>query len=171
MTIPFSKTVMAPIDNFSHIHFSNIITDTVNWQHLSGSFIADSAYKYIVIGNFYDNTNTSIYQCDTSEVDGAYYLIDGVCVSDDSLDCSNWIYVNEYADKNEFLIFPNPASENLHIEGKFLDEEYIIENALGEIINRGFISKSISIDVSSIPNGLYYVSINGINRKFLVYKQ
>jgi hypothetical protein len=169
-TIPFSTTIMAPIDNFSHIHFSNIISDAVNWQHLFGSFVADSAYQYLVLGNFYDNTNTNVLQCDTAHVDGAYYLIDAVCVSDDSLACSNWNNINDLEAKDVFQIFPNPANQTLHIEGKFINEEYIIENILGEMIDRGFISNSTNINVRSLPIGLYYISINGKKRKFLVYK-
>jgi hypothetical protein len=169
-TMPFSSTIMAPIDNFSHIHFSDIITDTLNWEQLFGSFIADSAYNFIVIGNFYNNKNTSVYQCDTTQVDGAYYLIDAVCVSNDSSICSTWNYINDSFDKIEFKIFPNPVSENLHIDGNFFSERYFIENVLGEVIDQGFISASNNLNVSSFPNGLYFISIDGVNRKFLVYK-
>ena len=40
------------LQNFAHINSQSIVTDTLNWTNVSGSFIADSAYRYIVIGNF-----------------------------------------------------------------------------------------------------------------------
>ncbi|MFH2143484.1 MAG: T9SS type A sorting domain-containing protein [Bacteroidota bacterium] len=74
------------LNNFSHINSVSIISDKNNWVTISDSFIADSAYKYIFIGNFFDNLST-----DTILYSGlycySYYYIDDVCVSEDSLTC------------------------------------------------------------------------------------
>ncbi|MBK7886086.1 MAG: hypothetical protein IPJ86_01900 [Bacteroidetes bacterium] len=48
----------APLDNFAHIKLDSLLTDTVNWLKISGSFIADSNYNYISVGNFYDSQQT-----------------------------------------------------------------------------------------------------------------
>jgi len=38
----------------------NILSDTLNWTLISGTYIAQGGEKYITIGNFYDNSNTNI---------------------------------------------------------------------------------------------------------------
>jgi gliding motility-associated-like protein len=65
---------------------ANPLTDKVNWTRVSGNFIAAGGEKYIVIGNFKDDANSSIdsvpggnpsnhYDCQA-----AYYFIDDVFV-------------------------------------------------------------------------------------------
>lgn len=88
-TIPYSNTNWLPIANFAHISTSIIIIDTINWVNIFGSFIADSAYEYIAIGNFYDDINTDTINLNTSNICLTYYFIDDVCVSIDSLTCVN----------------------------------------------------------------------------------
>ena len=51
----YSASDPNPIDNFAHINETSIIIDTINWIRISGTFIADSAYQYIAIGNFFDD--------------------------------------------------------------------------------------------------------------------
>src|SRR5690554_5513739 len=43
-----------PNINFSHINETTIISEIEIWMKVSGSFVADSAYTYMIIGNFYD---------------------------------------------------------------------------------------------------------------------
>jgi hypothetical protein len=57
-TVPYSYSNPAPINNFAHYYCNNIITDTVKWTRINGSFIADSAYNYIIIGNFFADSLT-----------------------------------------------------------------------------------------------------------------
>ncbi|MFP5471532.1 MAG: hypothetical protein ACLGGV_08030 [Bacteroidia bacterium] len=48
--VRFSMNSTAPlIDNFAHVYSNSIISDTVNWVTVSGSFVADVAYEYIFI--------------------------------------------------------------------------------------------------------------------------
>ena len=41
--------------NFAHIKSDSVITDTIAWTLVSGNFVADSAYQYLVVGNHFDN--------------------------------------------------------------------------------------------------------------------
>jgi gliding motility-associated-like protein len=74
-------SIFGPLPNSAHVYTNSMISDSVNWVKIKGSFIADSAYNYIVIGNFFDEANT------TKSGTGAMYLLDDVCVSPDSLTC------------------------------------------------------------------------------------
>ncbi len=52
-TSQYSFNNPIPTNNFSPIYSDSIISDTVNWVQIKGSLIADSAYKYLVIGEFF----------------------------------------------------------------------------------------------------------------------
>lgn len=58
-----------------------VITDSVNWVTLKDSFYADSAYKFIVIGNFHDNLNTNVQAMNLNNAGlNAYYYFDDIHV-------------------------------------------------------------------------------------------
>ena len=57
-TINYNLSNPAPVGNYSQFCTDSIITDTLNWVHIESSFIADSDYVYITVGNFFDDTNT-----------------------------------------------------------------------------------------------------------------
>jgi hypothetical protein len=56
--VKFSTVPNFPINNISPVYSANIITDKQNWVTISGCFTADSAYKYICLGNFFTDANT-----------------------------------------------------------------------------------------------------------------
>lgn len=88
--------------NFAHFYTDSIITDTSSWSLLSGSFLADSSYRYIIIGNFFNNTSTDTIMHGSFGC-GPYYYIDDICVSIDSLTCvdiSNQIIDINASNKN-----------------------------------------------------------------------
>lgn len=83
-----NDTAQYLLNNFAHIYTENINADTTNWVNIRGSFIADSAYKYIFIGNFFDNASTDTILT-YGQYCSAYYYIDDICVSEDSMHCNN----------------------------------------------------------------------------------
>jgi hypothetical protein len=66
-TVSYSISNPVPIDNISHLRSVSVISDTANWVRISGSIIADSAYNYLILGNFYNdaNTDTTTLSCPT----------------------------------------------------------------------------------------------------------
>lgn len=67
--------------NYAHVFAQEIIIDTVGWTEINGVFVADSAYQYLVIGNFFDNANTDAMELPEGEPILPYYFIDDVCVT------------------------------------------------------------------------------------------
>jgi len=154
------------IHNFAHVYSSEIIIDTVNWTKISGSFIADSSYNYILIGNFFEfnNTNTS---CIDSNSKWAYYYIDYVCVSTDSLTCNSSpatcdVDINNVNLDNDIKIFPNPVNDNVFIEiADYNNVSIEVFNFLGENLNLNM-SKNLevyTIDFSNKQKGFYLIKI------------
>jgi len=79
--IRFATTTSFPIDNFSHMHATSVVTDNTNWITLTGAIYADSAYAYIGVGNFYTDANTSLVTvCSSCPYVHNEYYIDDICV-------------------------------------------------------------------------------------------
>ncbi|MFA4853596.1 MAG: T9SS type A sorting domain-containing protein [Bacteroidales bacterium] len=175
-----------PIMNNSAHFFSNtIISDTSGWTTITGTYIADSSYQYILIGNFFDNSHT-----DTSYIFGtwcqSYYFIDDICVSIDSLTCvipdgpnvcdsGEYIYETNLT-KESIIIYPNPTKGNIFIEQPQLQSANIkIYNLFGQLIfEKNFIQKNLEIDLSSYPVGVYLIQLmqsgQVFNKKIILIK-
>lgn len=77
--IKFSKGQDFPINNIAHLYSSTIITNKSNWTQISGTFVADSVYQYICVGNFFDDANTSkIVSCPPCSYNLYGYYIDDI---------------------------------------------------------------------------------------------
>ena len=160
ISYPNFWTEPIPINDTAHVYTNTIITDTVNWVKISGTFIADSAYNYIAIGNFYTDSHTSIIQLD-SIATLAYYYIDDICVSTDSNYCNSISGITNIDFKNPMKIFPNPLQSELNIEGiGFTDIE--IYDDIGKLVfEKKFIDAiyRTKIQLPNLCKGLYVVKI------------
>ena len=58
----------------------------------------------------------------------------------------------------EISIFPNPNTGLFEISG-IAEGDYSILNTAGQVIQRGRLSSSMSIDMTDAPQGVYFISI------------
>ena len=162
-TLSSNPAIPDTINNFSHVFHSTIITDTLNWTLIMGSFIADSNYNYIAIGNFFDNANTDTLKImnGTPSVEFAYYFIDDVCVSTDSLTCYNFTTgVKEQEEQLKVNIYPNPTSTHFNIEGINQPYHLTIYNAVGQLLHQEHVNEySKQVDVRQYAKGLLFIRI------------
>lgn len=86
----YSENSPHPVDDSCHVCSNQLIMDTLNWIEVSGSFIPDQQYNYIVIGNFYSDATTETMLVFDSLYCGnvSSYYVDEICVSTNSLTCS-----------------------------------------------------------------------------------
>jgi hypothetical protein len=160
------------VNNNPKVYSSSIITDTLNWVQIFGSFVADSAYQYIVLGNLFDdaNTDTLIIDSGTSTSCNAYYFIDDVCVSTDSSFAANYIYtaIQEEPLKDNFNIYPNPVTDYFTIDNHLLNEPYdlIIYNTLGQKLyeEKNISTDTKTINVNHFTKGLLIINIKSKNQ-------
>lgn len=150
--------------NSAHIFSNSIISDTVNWYNIAGEFIADSAYSYLVLGNFFDenNTDTIIFGGQPFGGSAAYYYLDDVCVSSDSIFANNWSSVFESKNNNKYSIYPNPVSDVLTIESEYPIEFITIWDLIGQPVVEAKIldiRKHENLDVSDLKSGTYIFEI------------
>ncbi|MEY2830207.1 MAG: hypothetical protein RIQ33_2065 [Bacteroidota bacterium] len=149
-------------NNFAHIYTNSIITDTSHWEKVSGSFIADSAYNYFMIGHFYDSIHTNIQCLDTSNHTNrwAYYFVDDICISTDSHTCNPIKTAVDEVNLSSFLIYPNPVQDIIHIKGT-KDYSCLLMNLLGTPVRA---NDNDIIDVSDLPNGIYILTLISKNK-------
>ena len=77
--------------------------------------------------------------------------------------------VNETDIEKGFVVYPNPTDGILYILSENTDAEYRIVNIMGQTMLTGRIdSESQQIDVSSLSDGLYYITIDNASRIIVI---
>lgn len=166
-TIQYNTSSPTPVSNFAHVFNSTPIQDTTNWTTISGSFIADSAYQYIIIGNFFDDANTTFIKMNSSNNCYSYYYVDDICVSTDSIVCSTGTAIIENKNIAENIsVFPNPTSGNATITYTLPQGEtqgkIIIYDTQGKEVKRFNVDRtfdSLVISTENLQSGLYYYNL------------
>lgn len=146
--------------HFAHVSADSINRDTLNWTHFQKYFIADSAYRYLYLGNFYEIAHT---QKDTPIRALSSYYFDDVSVVLDNT------YLSIDTKKNSHLInvYPNPANDLITVESTF-DTNFTtfkIYSITGFLVKQvqGESLHSVDLDVSDLNSGYYFVRINFLN--------
>jgi hypothetical protein len=175
----FTMSSQCRIDNSSHIKAKINISDTLKWTKIFGSFTADSAYKYLMIGNFYDNWLSGVitYTQGTSPSIESYYFIDNVIVSTDSTYASSFVGIDQNVlDIKESKFYPNPFYNTFKIESDKGFKRYEIFNLSGEVLKQDFLmdNQFNEVELTGIEPGFYYIELineNGIKKKYKLLKQ
>jgi hypothetical protein len=138
-TVQFNQFSPAPINNFAHIFSSQIINDSTNWIIISGSIIADAAYTFLSIGNFFDDINTETLEVTSSpETKWSYYYIDDVCLSSSPTTCEMALGLNN------LLLNDKKVVSIVDIMGREVEEKS--NTLLIYIYNDGTTKKVIKIE-------------------------
>ena len=118
------------------------------------------------------------YTCSQSQFDEGYIVVQGVEAAKDG---EMRLLSNRSMDlvglgENEataFKVYPNPANGILFVETRratsLPEETYRIVNPIGQTMMEGQITmEKQQIDVRNLSNGLYFITIGGATRKFVV---
>ncbi len=149
--------------NYAHIEHPQILADTVGWTLVSGSFVADSAYTYLMLGNFFSNANTdTLHFADPNSVfpwyPWGYTLIDAVCVTADPAGCDLGHGVGE-GQAEAVVLFPNPAHDQLVVQGCGGAEAQVLD-ALGRVLWQGRVaSDRWVLEVAAWARGAYVLRV------------
>jgi len=164
-----------PWDNNPNFYTNNFITDTVNWITISGSFIADSAYQYLAIGNFFDDVNTNTIHLSYPLL--SYYFIDDVCVSTDSAYTYNYVYtgITNLEQDISVSVFPNPFTNQLSFEVSANEPATV---TLYDMLSRQVMQKTFTatttLNTAQLATGIYIYQLQnskGVIKKGKVVKQ
>lgn len=170
-TVGFGYNNLVPNNN-AQFYTDSIITDTLNWILIKGSFIADSSYQFIAFGNFFDDNHTDTAGLGLN-TQNSYYFIDDVCLSSDSLSCIRTVSLEEISSSPLLNIFPNPFTAFFTISSKLKVREIKIFNDTGiEVYNSSselLYQNNLMIKTQDWSNGIYLLQIN-INGKIQTIK-
>lgn len=71
--------------------------------------------------------------------------------------------------ENDVKVYPNPTRGILFVETQSLASAYRITNPMGQTVLTGQITgETEQIDVSNLPHGMYFITVEGVTRKFVV---
>lgn len=121
--------------------------------------------------NWSNGANTSII--DGLEI-GVYTVIvtdENGCSKEQSFEVGG-VTSNDNAEENQFMVFPNPAKDEINLVYYGKSDQLKIYNAKGKIIQELKIEgESTKIDLSDWSPGLYFIRINklGGTKKFIKY--
>jgi hypothetical protein len=144
--------VMPQVD---YTHYGIIVNDT-EWVSLVGTFVADSAYTNLVIGNFHSDTDVmklSVTIRPGKKIN--YYLIDSVAlemVEDAGIGIYNAVTAT-------IAVYPNPAGGRYTFSfGRIADYNLTLYNAVGVAVvkKEHVVQKDITIERGSLPAGHYF---------------
>ncbi|MCO6500550.1 MAG: T9SS type A sorting domain-containing protein, partial [Vicingus serpentipes] len=132
---------------------SNFVTDT-SWQKISDTLIANGGEKYLIIGNFSSDNQTSVIDVGGS-LGGGYYFIDDVSVTlIDSI-----VGIAEKRNENTTIIYPNPTKGAITMSLSKAPHEasaLIIYNVLGEQVENIPIRGINTQLILQQPAGVYF---------------
>ncbi|MGB6038155.1 MAG: T9SS type A sorting domain-containing protein [Cryomorphaceae bacterium] len=142
--------------NTSHYSHTEIMPVSNEWLTISHVFVADSAYQFLHLGNFYEDGETD-FQADFPNSNSSYYAIDDVSVTV-ALNTSN-----PGIDRNVVQLFPNPANDILNI--KMPQEIEINQLHILDSKGRTMVSdksnrnSNRAISISALQSGIYFIKI------------
>ena len=156
----YSLASPVPLNNVAHVYTDSVISDTVNWVEIKGFFISDSAYQYLSIGNFFDDSSTTYIRFDSIS-EYAYYYLDDILVADSTPTAINKIT------PGKLEIFPNPFQDELIIEGDKIELISVFDVFGRKIIERVPVSTLNKIKTDFLTKGFYFVEINTSENSFI----
>ncbi|MCO5274468.1 MAG: T9SS type A sorting domain-containing protein [Flavobacteriales bacterium] len=152
--------------NYAHVYSPSIITDTVGWTLVSGSFVADSAYRYVMLGNAFDNASTdTLHFANYNWLPQGYMVIDNVCVSMDPDGCPLAVGVpDRWAEV--VRLYPNPAQHRITVGGLKPGTLVRIRDLVGRNVWKGVSAGDrLSLDVEHWARGTYVLHVEGTRKR------
>lgn len=149
-----------PINNWAHMYSTAMISDTLNWTTIAGSFVADSAYTRVMVGNFFDDANTT-HVGDATQY-GAYYFLDDICVSTDSVFCYTYLGAPSLAVQPFVQVAPNPfeGSFVFSTDREWKNSEWRIYDITGGLVRIfPYAGRTQLIQRESLSAGLYFYQL------------
>ena len=152
-----------PLPNYAHVFTQEIITDSVGWTLVEGDFIADSAYTYMYLGNFFGDAETDDTLINPGGMFGlSYYYVDDVCVTPVGSECG-LVGVADEPEADAFIVGPNPFANEVWLRGPSGAQVLVTVCTLtGQVVMDRSIrlsGEAAPMDLSLLPAGPYMFTL------------
>ncbi len=154
--------------NSAALSLDIVPTDTAIWYNVSGTYVPDSAYSYLVIGNFYDEAYSEPTMQDVIGVgatDWAYAFIDDIRASFDLSYCAIDLGIPlEHASRP--VVYPVPFVNDLRVRWPALQAGsifYVVFDPVGRCVQQGGIEQmgeETVIHTEGLPSGVYHLRLS-----------
>jgi hypothetical protein len=132
----------------------------INWNIQNGVIVADLNNEIDVLWN-----NIGLGQIQVIVID----TING-CEWTDNLQVEIATGIHSTLNSNDFSIFPNPTNKMLSVQGNRNLKNVEVLDCFGRLIFREYnFSSNKTFDFSHLANGVYFLRINEITKKFIKY--
>ena len=180
--------------HFTHVSNYSLVIDNITvtnavWAGTISETIHYHVYRstngtdYELIG--YANGNATCYEDHDTSAPNFYYqvtaintIVGGTCESEPAMSVDGiHDFVTVQTDgvvelNDDIMVYPNPTHGILFVETRFIESStktYCITNTMGQTLMTGQITgETQQIDVSTLPQGMYFIAIDGVTRKFVV---
>jgi len=171
-TQPLMDLEWLPWPNYAHVSSPDVISDSVEWTTVQGVIVADSAYQFVLVGNFFDDASTTVELTNPGGQFGfSYYYVDDVCVVPLGGECGLAANVHTTASSSSFVVHPVPFDEEIVIDGPLQGDISIqVLGALGAEVYRSEITGHQGPGVLHLPelaSGPYILRVTDPQRELL----
>lgn len=148
-----------------------IITDTVNWIKIEGSFVARGDEQFITIGNYKNRLQTTKATLPTNSYSSSFpyygmYLVDDVSVTECSVGIDNTARKYE-----EYTLAPNPGKGAITISQSIIEDTRAVNIALLEVTGKMIYHSTLhfkrgnaTLDLSSLAPAVYFLKLSDAER-------
>ncbi|MEO8591657.1 MAG: T9SS type A sorting domain-containing protein [Flavobacteriales bacterium] len=156
-----STTALADVPGYPPLGVQPIVENPIDillkdqeWIEVAGDFTAAGGEAYLIIGNFFDDANTTTVQTDGFIGDNAYCYVDGVSLEPCIIDAVPGI--RPLGDR----VGPNPFSDRLSIgSGVEPNSQLRILNARGALVYEGGVGSNAVLNTAAWPAGFYSLEL------------
>lgn len=165
-TQPFQWGPETPFPNTAQLYLNEVLEDTLNWVTLSATYLPDSAYQYVTIGNFFEDSLSTPLALDTNGLGFAYVYIDMICVASEETACALMNEVQSSVNGVDCMV-ANPFADRLEVFfGAAFQEplQVTLYNEQGALCFRRTIppgQQSITWNSVALKDGVYVMAFVG----------
>lgn len=179
-------------DNYDYVQFQVSVDNGSTWEAQCGKYTNTGVQNQNAANNqpLYDGEQTEwvLEEIDISEYMGEEVLFRFVLVSDAGVVSDGFFFddlsvniVDTAAavssnNLNNFVLYPNPARDHLHIKNTDNRKEYTLQilNTTGQIISSHLLSNSeTSLSLKKLSKGIYFIKVfsKGASKMFKLVKE
>lgn len=155
----FSGSCLIDVAQLVQLQNGQILSDTMNWFLLTGSFVATGGESYLTIGNLRTDNELSVLPFNGgTNLPYSYYYFDDLRLEQ----CAANTIANVASEV--ISIFPNPSTDHFTIGGISTSDAWQVFDLTGQLIKKGNGPDVITADMAS---GVYILVGNNWELRFV----
>ena len=171
-----TETITVHVDAIDRVQHDGIWYDRLHLSDADGYFSGPTLFNIGNLANFFPEALMG--KSKGFRVNGlrCYWAAGSPVYSNDGYYCDEILGLGETnLESEQFNVYPNPTDGVLIVETQCFASQptqtYHITNLMGQTLMSGNITaENQQIDVSGLPEGMYFISIGNMTRKFVVEK-